>query len=77
MPSFIFIVFVVLKLQIFKNFRGDGASMNWAILGVVLGLNSTKNGSILVKLAPEVVFKERNKVLKFFWEIPMFTETTR
>ena len=33
LPSFISIAFVVLKLKIFKKFRGDGASMNWAILG--------------------------------------------
>ena len=32
----------------------------------VLGPNSLKNGSILVRLAPEVAVKERNKVLKFF-----------
>ena len=43
----------------------------------VLGPNSPKNGSILVIFAPEVVFKERNRVLKFFWRIPIFTESTR
>ena len=51
--------------------------MNWAIFGGFLGPNSPKNGLILVKLAPEVVFKERNRVLNFFWKIPIFTETTR
>ena len=42
-----------------------------------LGPNSPKSASILVKLAPEVVLRERNTVLKFLWEIPIFTETTR
>ena len=37
-PSFIFIAFVVLKLKIFKMFRGDGPSMNWSILGFFLTL---------------------------------------
>ena len=51
--------------------------MNWAILWEVLGPNSPKYGQILVKLVPEVRFKERNRVVKFFWRIPIFTETTR
>ena len=46
--------------------------MNWAILGGVLGPNSPKNSSILMKLAPEVDLKERNTVLKFLGEIPSF-----
>ena len=43
--------------------------------GFFLGPNSPKNGQILAKLAPEVVLKERNTVLKFLWKIPIFTET--
>ena len=39
--------------------------------------NSSKNSSVLVKLAPEIVFKKRNRVLNYFWKIPIFTETTR
>ena len=45
--------------------------------GGFLGPNSPKNGQILAKLAAEVVLKERNTVLKFLWEIPIFTETAR
>ena len=61
----------------FQKFCGDGAAINWAILGGVLGPNSHKNTSMLLKLAPEVVLKERNSVLKFLLKIPIFTDTTR
>ena len=36
--GFILMAFMVLKLQILKKFRGDGASMDWAIFGVFCGL---------------------------------------
>ena len=57
-------------------------SWRWSIheldhFGVFLGPNWSKIGSILVKLAPEVMFRKRNRVLKFFSKIPIFTETTR
>ena len=65
--SFMVIAFVVVELKIFKGSRGDGASMNWAISG----------GSTFMRLAPEVVFKERKRVLIFFWKILIFTETAR
>ena len=45
--------------------------------GVFFGPNSPKTGQILPKLAPEVVLKERNTVLKYVWKIPIFTETAQ
>ena len=40
--------------------------------GGFLGLNSPKNASILLKLAPEVDLRERNTELKFLGETPSF-----
>ena len=55
-------------------------SWRWSIhelghFGGFLDPNSPQNPWILVKLAPEVVLKEKNTVLKFLWQIPIFTET--
>ena len=43
--------------------------------GSVLDNMSSKIASILLKLAPEVGLNERNVMLKFLWESPIFTET--
>ena len=61
----------------FQNFLWQWSSHELGDLGDFLGPNSPKNSSILVKLSPEIVLKERNTVLKFLWKIPIFTETTR
>ena len=45
--------------------------------GGVLDPNCLKYCSILLKFAPEVVFKERKTVGKSFWKIKIFTETAR
>ena len=60
----------------FQNFLWQWTSHELGHFGGVLGPNSPKNCSLLVKLAPEIVLKERNIVLKFLWKIPIFTETT-
>ena len=56
----------------FQMFSGPWSSHELGHFGGFLGLNSPKNASILLKLAPEVDLKERNTVLKFLGEIPSF-----
>ena len=49
----------------FQRFSWQWSSHELGHFGGVLGPNWPKNGSILLKLAPEVNLKERNIVLKF------------
>ena len=54
MVSFIRVVFVGVKLKIFKCFCGDAASMKWLLFWGVLGRFSPKYGSSLLKFQLEV-----------------------
>ena len=60
----------------FQKFSWRWSSHELGHFGGVLGPTSPKNAPILIKFAPEVDLKERNTVLKVFWEIPIFTEIT-
>ena len=61
--GFINIAFVDVKLKIFKLFHIDSASMKWPLFVGVLGPDSPKYCSILLKFWPEVVSNKKNTVL--------------
>ena len=69
MISFIFIPFVVPKLQIFKLFYGDAAAMKWALFGGFLGPFSPKHCSNSFKFGPEVVHHETKSVYEQCFKI--------
>ena len=61
MARFISITIPVVKIKIFKVLRTNSASMKWPFLGFFLGPYSPKHGLILLKLSPEVVYKQEKK----------------
>ena len=61
----------------FQKFSWQWSSHELGHFGGFLGPNSPKSAWILIKLAPEVVLEESNRLLKFLSKIPISTETTR
>ena len=56
----------------FQMFFGPWSSHELGHFGGIFGPSWPKIAPILLKLAPEVDLKERNTVLKFLGEIPIF-----
>ena len=77
MPSFIFIAFVVLKLKILKKFRGDGASMNWAIFGGFWAITLPNMLRSLRNLHHRYCIRRATECYKKFWGILFWTKTAR
>ena len=61
----------------FQMYLGPWSSHELGHFGGLLGHKLPKIASILLKLAPEVVLNERNTMLKFLVETPIFAEATR
>ena len=75
--SFIFIAFVVVNSQIFKYFRGDAASMNWAILEFFWTLTPPNMVQSCWNLHHRYYSWRQKQFFKNFWKIQIITETAR